>query len=170
MDLRPNVEIKKRNQRVFVRGIDKGMFFFYIVRTSERCQSGRLGRSRNPESVTGPRVRIPLSPEKIWSPLWAPYFFIRDTPNPRRGFDKRLRNEVKRSRLRFWPKARTRRAAMERSDNAVSSLSRRKEKEPLVGSIFFHKGYSEPSKRVRQTSAKRSEAQTSEILAEGQNP
>ena len=99
------------------------MFFFYIVRTSERCQSGRLGRSRNPESVTGPRVRIPLSPEKIWSPLWAPYFFIRDTPNPRRGFDRRLRNEVKRRRLRFWPKARTRRAAMERSDNAVSSLS-----------------------------------------------
>jgi len=32
---------------------------------------------------------------------------------------------------------------------------------------LFHKGYSEPSKRVRQTSAERSEAQTSEILAKG---
>ena len=29
-----------------------------------------------------------------------------------------------------------------------------------MGSIFFHKGYSEPSKRVRQTSAERSEAQS----------
>ena len=56
--------------------IDSLNGFYYIVQTSERCQSGRMGRSRNPESVTGPRVRIPLSPLKqIRNPLWVPYLF-----------------------------------------------------------------------------------------------
>ena len=47
---------------VYRTAIDSLNGFYYIVQTSERCQSGRMGRSRNPESVTGPRVRIPLSP------------------------------------------------------------------------------------------------------------
>ena len=78
-----------------------------------------------------------LSHHKEKEPQGPTFCFIRDTPNPRRGFDRRLRNEVKRSRLRFWPKARTRRAAMERSDIAVSSLSRRKEKEPQGPTFCF---------------------------------
>ena len=56
-------EVRKKNVAEENRtAIDSLNELYYIMQTSERCQSGRMGRSRNPESVTGPRVRIPLSP------------------------------------------------------------------------------------------------------------
>ena len=115
---------------------------------------GRLGlrRSRNPKGIDKRSdVDVPSLSllEKKWSPVRAPFFFIRKGSNPRRGFDKRLRNEVKRSRLGLR-RSRNPKGIDKRSDVDVPSLSRREWKFPSLAEngsfpLSQRRGYEEPS-------------------------
>ena len=94
--------------------IDSLNGFYYIVQTSERCQSGRMGRSRNPESVTGPRVRIPLSPLKQKEPPCGALFVSKARDRTlAEGSTKPARAKRTQRVLRLRPPAATRRARRE---------------------------------------------------------
>ena len=68
-----------------------------------------------------------LSLKRKGTPCGFLFVSIRDTPNPRRGLDKRPRNEVKRGRLGLRPRAVTWKAKAEHREVFVQSLSRRDE-------------------------------------------